>query len=270
MLPWEFSERILRVASLSDLERDAAQYSRLLGFEHHAYVLKMPVPVCDQDAGDYQLHNLNGEAWQALYGGWNDEERQSTDVRVRHVRAGLPATSWSVDAGVSHTHNDIARSAQGILRTAHTVGLRGGVTVPIFSPGASWGLMTFSTQNTSNLRDLAPLVAPALCFLSQCQCASAAWHSDSCAAFERTRARNSALGCRGQIVLGYLAHLVAQRSHRELSPATRCQKIECAWAPGRVCASTGTGFDRFVRGRRNRLGEGSGSDCGARNSERTA
>jgi DNA-binding CsgD family transcriptional regulator len=166
MLPWEFSERILRVASLSDLERDAAQYSRLLGFEHHAYVLKMPVPVCDQDAGDYQLHNLNGEAWQALYGGWNDEERQSTDVRVRHVRAGLPATSWSVDAGVSHTHNDIARSAQGILRTAHTVGLRGGVTVPIFSPGASWGLMTFSTQNTSNLRDLAPLVAPALYFAS--------------------------------------------------------------------------------------------------------
>ncbi len=166
MHSWELSERILRVASLSQLERDAAQCVRLLGFEHHVYVLKMPRTLGNQGAGDFQLHNLRDEAWQSLYGGWNDVERAATDVRVEHARAGLPATAWSVDSGVAHTRADLARGARGVLRTANAVGLRGGVTIPIAAPGISWGLMTFSTSATSNLRELAPLVAPALYFAS--------------------------------------------------------------------------------------------------------
>ncbi len=166
MHPWEFSERILRVTTLSQLERDTAQCVRLLGFEHHVYVLKMPRARGEQDAGDYQLHNLDDGAWQALYAGWNDASQQLTDVRVKHARAGLPATAWSVDAGVANTRADLARSARSVLRTANAVGLRGGITIPLSSPGISWGLMTFSTPSTSNLRDLAPLVAPALYFAS--------------------------------------------------------------------------------------------------------
>jgi len=166
MHSWELSERILRVASLSQLESDAAQYVRLLGFEHHVYVLKMPRALGNQSVGDYQLHNLHNEAWQSLYGGWNDVDQPVTDVRVEYARAGLPATSWSVDRGVAHTRADLARGARGVLRAANAVGLRGGITIPIAEPGISWGLMTFSTSATSNLRALAPLVAPALYFAS--------------------------------------------------------------------------------------------------------
>lgn len=166
MHPWEFSERILRVASLPELERDAALCARQLGFEHHVYVVKMPRPLGTGDASDYQTHNLSSDAWQTLYGGWNDEQRSATDVRIQHARAGLPATSWSVDAGVAHTRADLARGARSVLRSARAVGLRGGITIPIASPGINWGLMTFSTQATGNLRDLAPLIAPALYFAS--------------------------------------------------------------------------------------------------------
>lgn len=166
MQPWELSERILRVASLSQLEEQVAQGVRQLGFEHHALVVKMPHAPGVQGAGDYQLHNLKGEAWQSLYGGWNDPNKPSTDVRIQHARAGLPATSWSVDTGVAHTRADLARNARGVLRSAHAVGLRGGITIPILAPGVSWGLMTMSTSRTNNLRELAPLVAPALYFAS--------------------------------------------------------------------------------------------------------
>jgi len=172
MLPWELTERILRTRSLDELAASAAQCARLLGFEHHVYVMQRSRRIEDGEQRHYRLHNLQAEAFGALYGPSRIEPDDSLDARIEHARAGLPATPWSVSAGVAHTRPDLARRARGLLRTAQAVGLRGGITVPIWSPGGNWGLMTFSTGATSELGALAPRVAPAL-YLASCLDATA-------------------------------------------------------------------------------------------------
>lgn len=173
MQPWDVAERVLRAGSLQHLEQEMDRGARLLGFEHHVCVLKLAQPSASKRVDDYALHNLPGDAWQALYGGWNHSDRQASDVRIQHARAGLPPTAWSVDAGVAHTRADLARAARGVLRTAHGIGLRGGITVPVSAPGARWGLVTLSSAATTNLRELAPRIASALyvatCFQSSLQ-----------------------------------------------------------------------------------------------------
>lgn len=172
MLAWELTEQILRTRSLDELASGAARCAGLLGFEHHVYVMKRAQPLDDSDPRRFRLHNLGGEAFDALYGRWHEEADDSLDARVGHARAGLPATPWSVRSGVAHTRPDLAHRARGLLRTAQSVGLRGGITVPVWSPGGSWGLMTFSTDATADLRALAPRVAPAL-YLASCISATA-------------------------------------------------------------------------------------------------
>jgi DNA-binding CsgD family transcriptional regulator len=170
MQPWEVAERLLRARSMQDLEQEMARSARLLGFEHHSCLMKSSLQPARRRAYDYATHNLRRDAWQALYGGWSDPERLSGDVRIQHARAGLPATSWSVDAGVAHTRADLVQAARAMLRTARGVGMRGGITVPLATPGTGWGIVTFSTTASADLRELAPRVASALyvatCFQS--------------------------------------------------------------------------------------------------------
>jgi DNA-binding CsgD family transcriptional regulator len=164
--PWEIAEDVLAATSLEELQLAAQKRAGELGFEYHALVMRMP-PTSAVAPGSFALHNLTGDAWQQLYGGWASEDNQASDVRFQHVRAGLPATAWSVRGDVSYTRPEIARNARRILQTADNVGLRGGVTVPLYSPGLSVAMMTFSTGSTSRMADLAPAIAPLL-YLATC------------------------------------------------------------------------------------------------------
>ncbi len=172
---WDDADAILRAATQADLSRIATRFAQRWGYDYHGYSARLVVPPSG-NGPDTRLFGNFPREWVQRNGALRAEEtgvdgKEREDPRVRHARAGLPVTSWTVSGGIGYTRADLRQVARPLLRQAGEAGMTGGLTIPLAAPGTQWAMMTFSTRQRCTLRDLAPSIAPALYFASCLQAA---------------------------------------------------------------------------------------------------
>ncbi|MBN8739205.1 MAG: hypothetical protein BGP24_09455 [Lysobacterales bacterium 69-70] len=167
---WDYADAILRARTQADLSRIATRFAQHWGYAYYGYSARLVVPPSAATPDTRLFGNFPAD-WVQRNGALRDgdasvEGKEREDPRVRHVRAGLPVTSWVVSGGIGYTHADLRQVARPLLRQASDAGMTGGLTIPLAAPDTLWAIMTFATRQRCTLRDLAPSIAPALYFAS--------------------------------------------------------------------------------------------------------
>lgn len=172
---WDDADAILRATAPAELGRIATRFAQRWGYDYHGYSARLFVPPSSHGPDTRLFGNFPAE-WVQRNGALRTGEseinaKEREDPRVRHVRAGLPVTSWTVSGGIGYTRADLRQVARPLLRRAGEAGMTGGLTIPLAAPGTQWAIMTFSTRQRCTLRELAPSIAPSLYFASCLQAA---------------------------------------------------------------------------------------------------
>jgi LuxR family transcriptional activator of bioluminescence operon len=172
---WDDAYAILRATTPDDIGNVTARFTQRWGYHYHGYSARLVAPPSRKEPDTRLFGNFPAD-WVQRHGALRADEaganqKELSDPRVRHVRATLPATSWTVSGSISYTRLDLRQVAKPLLRLAGDAGMGGGLTIPLASHGIQWATMTFATRQRCTLRDLAPSMAPALYFASCIQAA---------------------------------------------------------------------------------------------------
>lgn len=176
---WEHIERVFRARSLDEVKSATSAYTKALGFQHHGYAMKLQEPSllpghAAVPGNDFFYFEDFASDWSKTYPALAGAQAERTDPRIIQAREGLPAASWNARGQTSYELRPRVYLMQRTRRTLEMAGehgLRGGITVPSWSPGMRWSFMTFTHNALFDPREMLPTVASAVYFVNCMQAA---------------------------------------------------------------------------------------------------
>lgn len=164
---WDHIERVQRARSLQDVQSLTAAFATALGFRNHGYALQSTGS--PGVAGEYHHFHDFADDWGATYRRLANAEAQRLDPRVMQAKAGFPAAAWDRHGRTSYEPPTrlIKQRTRHMLHFAGEFGLASGITVPSWSPSASWSFLTLTTDLVADPRELASTL-PSVVYFASC------------------------------------------------------------------------------------------------------
>lgn len=163
---WDHIDRVMRANGMDEVKSAASAYTRALGLQHHGYATKLREPL--GGGGDFVYFEDFDSEWSKSYQRLTLPQAELSDPRVAMAREGLPAAAWNSRGRTSYEppRPALAVLTRKTLVQAGEFGLHGGITVPSWSPGTQWAFTTFTHKAVLDPRELLPLLAESVYFVS--------------------------------------------------------------------------------------------------------